>query len=430
MAHALEVERLSKLYRLGEVGTGTLSHDLNQWWHKLRGKPNPYAKVGEANDRAANSDNAYVWALRDINFNVEEGEVLGIVGHNGAGKSTLLKVLSRVTGPTEGEVRGRGRIASLLEVGTGFHPEMTGRENIYMNGTIMGMTRREIDRKLEEIVDFAGVARYLDTPVKRYSSGMMVRLGFAVAAHLEPEILVLDEVLAVGDAEFQKKAIGKMKDVSRSSGRTVLFVSHNMGAVNTLCNRAILLEKGQMLSEGTAQEITHRYLQGRVEQFGALVEWSSADAPGDEMVRLDRVRILGENRDKIEFLDVRHCAYIELEYRILDANCNPIPNYHLYSSEGFKIATLVDPAKNRNYGTGRYRSTLQIPAHFFNEGDFILGVALSSMAPLQIHYQDQQLLPFRVVDNLESPTRNEYKGSFQGALRPMMEWGLERTSEL
>ena len=239
---AIEFENVGKQYRLGLVGTGTLSHDLNRFWQtKILHREDPYLKIGETNDRATKGTSDYVWALRDIDFKVEQGDVVGIIGRNGAGKSTLLKLLSRVTAPTTGVIRARGRIGSLLEVGTGFHPEMTGRENIFMNGTIMGMTTAEIKRKLDEIVDFSGCERYLDTPVKRYSSGMMVRLGFAVAAHLEPEILVVDEVLAVGDAEFQKKAIGKMQDVSRGGGRTVLFVSHNMRSVRNLCTSSVVL---------------------------------------------------------------------------------------------------------------------------------------------------------------------------------------------
>lgn len=252
---AIEFENISKQYRLGLVSTGTLSHDLNRFWQtKVLRREDPYLKVGEVNDRAHKGDSEYVWALKDINFKVEQGDVVGIIGRNGAGKSTLLKLLSRVTAPTTGTIRARGRIASLLEVGTGFHPEMTGRENIYMNGAIMGMSRAEITRKLDEIVDFSGCERYLDTPVKRYSSGMTVRLGFAIAAHLEPEILVVDEVLAVGDAEFQKKAIGKMQDVSRGEGRTVLFVSHNMGAVKNLCKRGIVLNQGQVAFDGDVEE--------------------------------------------------------------------------------------------------------------------------------------------------------------------------------
>lgn len=257
---AIEFNHVGKQYRLGTIGTGTISHDLNRWWARIRGKEDPFLKIGEVNDRTQKANSEFVWALRDIDFKVKQGDVLGIIGKNGAGKSTLLKVLSRVTSPTTGTIRARGRIASLLEVGTGFHPEMTGRENIYMNGSIMGMTKAEITRKLDEIVDFAGVEKYIDTPVKRYSSGMTVRLGFAIAAHLEPEILVVDEVLAVGDAEFQKKAIGKMQDISQGGGRTVLFVSHNMPAVKTLCKSGIVLENGMIAHMGTAEDCVSYYL--------------------------------------------------------------------------------------------------------------------------------------------------------------------------
>lgn len=263
MATAIEFENVGKQYRLGLVSTQTLSHDLNRWWTvNVRHKEDPYLRIGEVNDRSVKGSSDYVWALRDINFKVEQGDVVGIIGRNGAGKSTLLKLLSKVTAPTTGHIRGVGRIGSLLEVGTGFHPEMTGRENIYMNGAILGMTKQEITRKLDEIVDFSGCERYLDTPVKRYSSGMMVRLGFAVAAHLDPEILVVDEVLAVGDAEFQKKAIGKMKDVSRGEGRTVLFVSHNMGSVQRLCHSGILLKDGEIQYSGKISSVIKNYLSG------------------------------------------------------------------------------------------------------------------------------------------------------------------------
>jgi len=244
----LKAENISKQYRLGQVGTGTLSHDINRWWHKIRGKENPYLKIGETNDRSTKGTSDYVWALQDINFEVERGEVLGIIGKNGAGKSTLLKILSKVTAPTAGSIKSRGRIASLLEVGTGFNGEMTGRENIFLNGAILGMTKKEIASKLDEIIEFSGCERYIDTPVKRYSSGMTVRLAFAVAAFLEPEILVIDEVLAVGDAEFQKKAIGKMQDISRSDGRTVIFVSHDLSAISTLTRRTILLANGKIVA--------------------------------------------------------------------------------------------------------------------------------------------------------------------------------------
>lgn len=265
---AIEFSHVGKQYELGRVGTGTLGHDLNRWWQTtvLR-REDPYLKVGEVNDRAQKGDSDFVWALRDISFKVEQGDVFGIIGKNGAGKSTLLKLLSHITSPTTGKIDYWGRIASLLEVGTGFHPEMTGRENIYMNGTIMGMTRPEIDSKLDEIVDFAGVERYLDTPVKRFSSGMKVRLGFAVAAFLEPEILVVDEVLTVGDAEFQKKALGKMQDVSQGSGRTVLFVSHNMAAVRSLCNNGIVLKNGCLDYLGTAEACVDYYLESNIKEL-------------------------------------------------------------------------------------------------------------------------------------------------------------------
>lgn len=261
MSTAIEFNNISKLYRLGLVSSGTLSNDLKRWWQmSILGKEDPFMKVGSVNDRSTAADSDYVWALKDIDFKVEQGDVVGVIGKNGAGKSTLLKLLSKVTAPTTGTIKARGRIASLLEVGTGFHPELTGRENIYMNGTILGMTKKEIDRKIDEIVDFSGCERYIDTPVKRYSSGMTVRLGFAVAAHLDPEILVVDEVLAVGDAEFQKKAIGKMQDVSRGAGRTVLFVSHNMASVRQLCNISVLLENGQLKDMGATEDIVSEYL--------------------------------------------------------------------------------------------------------------------------------------------------------------------------
>ncbi|MFK7831985.1 MAG: ABC transporter ATP-binding protein [Winogradskyella sp.] len=256
----LKAEHISKQYRLGVIGTGTLSHDLKRWSHKIRGKEDPYLKIGDVNNRSKKGETDYVWALKDISFEVKRGEILGIIGKNGAGKSTLLKILSRVTGPTSGVIKTRGRIASLLEVGTGFHPELTGKENIYLNGAILGMTKAEIKAKEHEIIEFSGCERYIETPVKRYSSGMRVRLAFAVAAFLEPDILVIDEVLAVGDAEFQKKAIGKMQDISKGEGRTVLFVSHDLTAVQNLCHRCLLLEDGKIKQEGDVTTIINSYI--------------------------------------------------------------------------------------------------------------------------------------------------------------------------
>jgi len=283
---SIEFENISKQYRLGLVSTQTLSHDLNRWFQtNILGKEDPYLKIGDVNDRATKGVSDYVWALKDINFKVEQGDVLGIIGKNGAGKSTLLKILSKVTAPSTGIIRANGRIASLLEVGTGFHPEMTGRENIYMNGAIMGMTKAEITRKLDEIVDFSGVERYIDTPAKRYSSGMTVRLGFAIAAHLDPEILVVDEVLAVGDAEFQKKAIGKMQDVSKGEGRTVLFVSHNMGAVRNLCTRGVIMNNGSIVFDGKIDTAISNYVSGQSDK--------SIHYPKDNQVKSIEIKMIG-----------------------------------------------------------------------------------------------------------------------------------------
>jgi len=291
MSVILKAENISKQYRLGTVGTGTLGHDMNRWWASLRGKEDPYLQVGAVNDRSAKATEDYVWALRDINFEVKQGEVLGIIGKNGAGKSTLLKILSRVTAPTTGSIKTRGRIASLLEVGTGFHGELSGRENIFMNGAILGMTKNEIKSKLDEIIDFSGCEMYIDTPVKRYSSGMTVRLGFAVAAHLEPEILVVDEVLAVGDAEFQKKAIGKMQDLSIGQGRTVLFVSHNMASVRSLCTRGLLLENGNTSLIGSIDEVLNCYLKSNFKRS----TWTGDD--GDKSMRLLKTEIYNDKRN-------------------------------------------------------------------------------------------------------------------------------------
>ena len=259
MGIAIKVENLSKAYQLGEIGTGTISRDLERWYARIRGKEDPFLRIGETNDRSTKGTSDIVWSLKDVNFEIEQGDAVGIIGRNGAGKSTLLKILSKVTSPTTGKITGKGRIASLLEVGTGFHPELSGRENIFLNGAILGMRKHEIKRKFDEIVDFAGVERYIDTPVKRYSSGMYVRLAFAVAAYLESEILIVDEVLAVGDAEFQKKCLGKMGEVSKGEGRTVLFVSHNMQSISKLCNNSILLHRGNIIGHDTTSKIVSQY---------------------------------------------------------------------------------------------------------------------------------------------------------------------------
>lgn len=306
---SIEFRNVGKQYHLGTVGTGTLSHDINRFWQtKILHREDPYLRIGETNDRTKKGKSNYVWALRDISFKVEQGEVLGIIGKNGAGKSTLLKLLSNITSPTTGSILYQGRIASLLEVGTGFHPEMTGRENIYMNGSIMGMTRQEITHKLDEIVDFAGVERYLDTPVKRYSSGMSVRLGFAVAAFLEPEILVVDEVLTVGDAEFQKKALGKMQDVSKGEGRTVLFVSHNMAAVRSLCSRGIVLQNGIQVYDGKASDAVDFYSN----QSNIIVHKKIAEYISQKMDYLKDLRIFFNGTESSESTILGNQQSVEL----------------------------------------------------------------------------------------------------------------------
>ena len=362
---AIQFDHVGKLYHLGVVGTGTLSHDLNRWWKtSVLGKEDPYLKIGETNDRSKKGSSEFVWALKDISFDVEQGDVVGIIGKNGAGKSTLLKLLSRITSPTTGTIRAKGRIGSLLEVGTGFHPEMTGRENIYMNGSIMGMTRSEISRKLDEIVDFAGVERYLDTPVKRYSSGMTVRLGFAVAAYLEPEILVVDEVLAVGDAEFQKKAIGKMQDVSQGGGRTVLFVSHNMDSIQRLCSKGVLLENGSIKYQGTASDTVHCYLDSYTIQsiFNGI--------DGDPSVLCIEKACVSSKEGKLIFNT--STIVIEFTVNISKKIGSLVIGFNLYSQFDYPLARAdyndIDGRTSLN--PGRYKLKFEIPPYTLATGNY------------------------------------------------------------
>ena len=361
---AIEFNHVGKQYRLGTIGTGTISHDLNRWWARIRGKEDPFLKIGEVNDRTQKASSDFVWALKDINFKVEQGEVLGIIGKNGAGKSTLLKVLSRVTSPTTGTIRARGRIASLLEVGTGFHPEMTGRENIYMNGSIMGMTKAEITNKLDEIVDFAGVEKYIDTPVKRYSSGMTVRLGFAIAAHLEPEILVVDEVLAVGDAEFQKKAIGKMQDVSRGKGRTVLFVSHNMGSVRRLCTRGVMMENGQIKFQGSINDTIAQYLSDEIIQSS----FSGIDG-NEEVLYLKQASV-----KPLEGNSFYNNTPIVVNFEVCVVKKIPslVIGFNLYSSYQYPLARTDynDIDGKTSLEPGKYILTFIIPPYTLSNGSY------------------------------------------------------------
>ena len=374
MATAIEFEHVSKQYRLGLVSTKTLSHDIRRFWiTNVLGKEDPYLKIGETNDRASKGTSEYVWALRDIDFKVDQGDVVGIIGKNGAGKSTLLKLLSRVTGPTTGTIRAHGRIGSLLEVGTGFHGEMTGRENIFMNGAILGMSRAEIQSKLDEIIDFSGCERYIDTPVKRYSSGMTVRLGFAVAAFLEPEILVVDEVLAVGDAEFQKKAIGKMKDVSQGQGRTVLFVSHNMASVKALCKTGVLLENGMMKFMGGIDETVERYIGG-VGNEGNKYFTDLATAPGNDKIRILSLEALPADGSKQITIDtgvllrVRFMNYVK--DAMLDA-CFAVST--LEEVDMFSIGTMLHGTEKASK-QGIYTVEYMIPPRYLNARDYIAEV--------------------------------------------------------
>ncbi|WP_284463085.1 polysaccharide ABC transporter ATP-binding protein [Chryseobacterium sp.] len=365
---ALKAENISKQYRLGEVGTGTLSHDLNRLWYKVRGKEDPYLKIGEANDRTSKGNSDYVWSLRDINFEIEQGDAVGIIGRNGAGKSTLLKLLSKVTKPTTGKIYTNGRIASLLEVGTGFHPEMTGRENVFLNGAILGMTRKEIKRKFDEIVDFSGVERYIDTPVKRYSSGMYVRLAFAVAAHLESEILIVDEVLAVGDADFQKKCLGKMDDVTKGQGRTILFVSHNMTAIKELCQKGILLNQGELIYNGDIQNTIIEYQKNSERQSSYIHNGSLETAIGNENIRILEFSATPAQGD---FLDIESGVKIRLRFYNYKENINLDTTFELRTyEEAVVFHTGAFIAKNNSSQRKEYEVEFEIPAHLLNTGNY------------------------------------------------------------
>ena len=413
---AIKAENISKQYRLGEVGTGTLSHDLNRFWSKVRGKEDPYLKVGESNNRIVEGDSNYVWSLRDINFEIQQGDAVGIIGRNGAGKSTLLKLLSKVTKPTTGSFKVNGRIASLLEVGTGFNPEMTGRENIYLNGAILGMRRHEITRKFDEIVAFSGVERYIDTPVKRYSSGMYVRLAFAVAAHLESEILVVDEVLAVGDAEFQKKCLGKMGDVSKSEGRTVLFVSHNMTAVETLCNKAFFLHNGHIENIGSPNEMIKYYLEYSTNEQRKIQYDSIEEADGNEYIKVLYANVENaSSTDVDELIDVT--SEIDVHFKIVN-----LTKEHIISV-GFDLKTLKGDTL---FGTGNFVTSepgketaikCRIPGNFLNDELYQIHAYFHTQSMSLLYSND--LLVFDVKD-IERSTG--YLGKINGLIRPRLSW--------
>jgi lipopolysaccharide transport system ATP-binding protein len=414
----LSVENVSKLYRLGEIGTGTISHDLNRWLAKIRGKEDPFSKIGAVNDRTQKAESNFVWALKDIDFQVSQGDVLGIIGKNGAGKSTLLKLISRITSPSTGLIKIKGRIASLLEVGTGMHPEMTARENIYLNGAIMGMTKKEISRKFDAILDFAGCTMYVDTPVKRFSSGMRVRLGFAVAAFLEPEILIVDEVLAVGDAEFQKKALGKMKDVSQREGRTVLFVSHNLAAVKDLCKNGMLIKNGSLSFSGTAQETVLEYQKivggGNVYFHDGSIE----SAIGNNNIRIlefSALPTVGEEINIESGINVLLKFYNSKPYINIDATFELRTSDEVTVFHHGPLITQKNDAK-----TGIYNVTFKIPSNLLNAGNYYFKVIFGENQRYVL-YTNPDLISFE-VQNISIGSNSS---TLPGVIRPNLEYTID-----
>ncbi|MGY1670988.1 ABC transporter ATP-binding protein [Geodermatophilus sp. SYSU D00710] len=417
---ALRVSGLGKRYKIGEQEPYLALRDVI-----TRAAKAPLAKMRRPAEASSSEGNTF-WAFRDVSFELRHGEALGIIGRNGAGKSTLLKILSRITEPTEGEVLLHGRVGALLEVGTGFHPELTGRENVFLNGAILGMRNREIRTKLDDIVEFAGVERFLDTPVKRFSTGMRARLAFAVAAFLETDILVVDEVLAVGDAEFQKKCMGKMGDVARG-GRTVLFVSHNMAAMETLCRRSIWLESGRCMADGPTPEVVSRYLST---SFSALSERSWPDretAPGNDAVRLRRAVVRPETGSSDEVVDVRTPIAIEIEYWNLRPGARLNLSLHLYNEQGIKVFNalpyLERAWQGRPFPAGLYRDTCHIPANLLNDGLHRVELMVVENSNYVI-YEIEDILVFDVRD--DAAGREGWFGSWEGAVRPQLTWETEQ----
>ena len=416
---AIRAENISKQYRLGEVGTGTISHDLNRAWARLRGKEDPFLKIGESNDRSTKGESDYVWSLKDINFEIEKGDAVGIIGRNGAGKSTLLKLLSRVTKPTTGHFEVQGRIASLLEVGTGFNPEMTGRENIFLNGAILGMRRQEIKRKFDEIVDFAGVERYIDTPVKRYSSGMYVRLAFAVAAHLESEILIVDEVLAVGDAEFQKKCLGKMGDVSKGEGRTVLFVSHNMGAVKTLCKKGLLLNNGLVDYIGNVDDCVSYYMSNAKEK----AENSRTLDIGNNIVKFKKIEVKNPATERPDLIDENKPIELITEFNLISEEPKRYHlTYHLINEMGEALFSFSNPeAISLNEGFNEI--ICKFPENFFQAGTYHLKLFFVEDRSRPI-FIETDVFSFTVQDGERE--LGVFMGREPGYIKPKFEWEINK----
>jgi lipopolysaccharide transport system ATP-binding protein len=428
----IRVENLCKEYRLGTISHGTLYRDIQSGWAKLRGTEDPNARIGSVNREQLNNTNDRFCALKDVSFDVRQGEIVGIIGRNGAGKSTLLKIISRVTAPTSGTIKIKGRVASLLEVGTGFHPELTGRENIFLNGAILGMHKGEIEQKFDEIVKFAEIDQFIDTPVKRYSSGMYVRLAFAVAAHLEPEILVVDEVLAVGDAQFQKKCMGKMDWISKGEGKTILFVSHNMSMISSLCGTGILLDNGGIRSQGPIEDVITAYLNSN--QIGNGEIFFKDRLPGDKKAVLHSARIVGVDGSPTVNVKINEPFYIEMEYELFEDGMHVGPNLHIKDMYGqYVFATgdsKLDFTSSLKTKAKRYVSRCNIPGNLFNAGTFYVGVALTSINPLHVHFFEQDLLFVTIHDPMEGVlTRGEgYSGPMPGPVRPLLEWELINTA--
>ena len=424
----IRVENLSKKYIIG--------HQKQERYTALRdvvsnGIKN-FAKglIGKR-DRDSEDISEEFWALKDVSFEIKQGDRVGIIGRNGAGKSTLLKILSRITEPTSGKISIKGRVSSLLEVGTGFHPELTGRENIYLNGAVLGMDKVEIKKKFDEIVDFAEVEKFLDTPVKRYSSGMYVRLAFAVAAHLEPEILIIDEVLAVGDAQFQKKCLGKMKDVS-GEGRTVIFVSHSMPTITSLCSEAILLDKGKIVSRGSVSDVVMNYYTTSGNFSPASINYTESDRlVGDEYVKMLSGRVINSSGEITPDIAINDNAKVILKYKILqDSNYRFVPNFHFYTADG-TCAFVTSAEKIQVLPMGTYEAECHLPMNFLNEGAYFVGLAISSFeSGVKVHFYEQNILSFNIKDDLEGTVGrgHGYAGRVPGVVRPQLDWELLKVS--
>lgn len=414
----IRVENVSKQYRLGIIGTGSFTRDIHRWWLNVRGKDDPYRKVVEENDRTRKGESEYVWALKDISFDIKRGDVVGIIGKNGAGKSTLLKILSRTTLPTTGSVKVKGRIASLLEVGTGFHPELTGRQNIFLNGAILGMTKLEIKSKFDEIVDFSGVAKYIDTPVKRYSSGMYVRLAFAVAAHLDPEILIVDEVLAVGDAEFQKKALGKMNEVSQKSGRTILFVSHNLRAVSQLCSKGFVIEKGLLTFGGSIQDSIRHYLKNeQTESMNGFYDFEISNKGSLQFIRAT----LNDSDGNIEdSFTSREKAYFKLDFNVIEKLVGSRIGLQLENEEGILVFTTTNGLTiSQVLEPGVFTAECELPLQLLNEGTYRI-ILFAGIPGQQILFPAKNILKF-FLKYLE-PRGTLIQEKWQGVIVPQIDW--------